>query len=193
MGNRLTTAVNVSVRKTFRRVATGKPPNGAVNGNGNGHTHYTMDEETPLLAGEREPTHDDGGAFWWALFFNNKSTPGTGHPNPLVRWPAQIWNVAKVTLLSCTYALSMARTYRLDTGCSDSNAPLSQLGSTSSLYSCLLVSSLVNRNGAPLGFLRLISSPSFRLLLSSRLRPKRLRTGWARHWAAWSTQRLAMR
>jgi hypothetical protein len=100
MGNRLLNAVNVSVRKTFRRAATGKPQS---NGNGhttaqNGHTDgMEVDENTPLIS----RAHND--PFWRSFFFDRKKTPGTDNESPLIRFPALAWNVFKVTLLSCTY------------------------------------------------------------------------------------------
>lgn len=120
MGNTLTSLVNVTVRKTFRRIATGKldEPNGngvnGVNGvNGiNGHTNGAImpDERSPLLPGAHPAgPASDNSSFWWAFFLDNTSTPGTDNPNPLVRWPAQSWNVFKVTLLSCTYTRQTSR------------------------------------------------------------------------------------
>ena len=114
MGNRLSDrAVNVAVRKTFRRTATGKKQSGA---NGyqpaiNGHrARSQMDEDTPLLGGTppAEPDHDER-PFWRSFFLNKRYTPGTDSPNPLVRWSALTWNTFKVTLLSCTYARRTAR------------------------------------------------------------------------------------
>ncbi|KAK1755714.1 Sodium/calcium exchanger protein-domain-containing protein [Echria macrotheca] len=98
MGNRLTNAVNVTVRKTFRRAA-GKAQ--APNGTGvNGVHPDAMDEETPLIGRDYPDGQPPNSSFWWAFFLDNKGTPGTDHPNPLVRWPTQLWNIGKVTLLS---------------------------------------------------------------------------------------------
>jgi Ca2+:H+ antiporter len=97
---RLTSAVNVAVRKTFRRAATGKaqpPPN--CNGHSYGQNGNGAMETTPLLHGGHVAQEDDESS-WRAVLFNRKRTPGTNSHNPLVWMPAVVWNVFKVTLLS---------------------------------------------------------------------------------------------
>lgn len=106
MGNRLFNAVNVAVRRTFRLAATGKAqpaPNG--NGHGYGPNGLAPMEATPLLAHRDidDVDQDEGESFWGAVFFDRKRTPGTDSHSPLVWIPATVWNVSKVTLLSCTY------------------------------------------------------------------------------------------
>ncbi|KAM7207475.1 Sodium/calcium exchanger domain containing protein [Naviculisporaceae sp. PSN 640] len=99
MGRDLTldsTTVNVTWSNQYRRIGSSKIMNG----------RSTMDSEsTPLLVGGTHPirlNHDDlharGPA--WRFFLDTKHTPGTDSPNPLVKWPARVWNVTKVTLLS---------------------------------------------------------------------------------------------
>jgi Ca2+:H+ antiporter len=113
--NNLTSpAVNLKTRDQLRRIETGKlnnPANGTVNGNGNSSAHFTSlngmnGEQQPLLGGHHisSTLHTEPG-FWRHLLINNESTPGTNSPNPFVRWPALVWNVTKVTLLSCTYLI----------------------------------------------------------------------------------------
>jgi Ca2+:H+ antiporter len=108
--NNLTSpAVNLKTRDQLRRIETGKlnnPANGTVNGNGNSSAHFTSlngmnGERQPLLGGHHisSTLHTEPG-FWRHLLINNESTPGTNSPNPFVRWPALVWNVTKVTLLS---------------------------------------------------------------------------------------------
>ncbi|KAK4111294.1 Calcium/proton exchanger [Canariomyces notabilis] len=58
-----------------------------------------MDPEVRPLLGHRISSHHSSG-FWRHLLLNPRSSPGTDSPNPLVRWPAYLWNVTKVTLLS---------------------------------------------------------------------------------------------
>ena len=36
----------------------------------------------------------------WQVLFDKRHTPGTNNPNPLVKWPAHVWNVTQVTLWS---------------------------------------------------------------------------------------------
>jgi len=91
---------NVAVRKTFRRVATGKGqrvPNG--NGQRYGSNGQPPMESDPLLPGAHGVRRDEE-SFWWAFFLDRKRTPGTDSHNPFVSVPAHIWNVTKVTLLS---------------------------------------------------------------------------------------------
>jgi len=99
MGNSLSDAVNVAVRKTFRRAATRKAQR-APDGNGNGHVQNGNDamETTPLLEGQ--DGREDNGSSWRAVLLDRKRTPGTGSHNPMVWIPAVVWNVFKVTLLS---------------------------------------------------------------------------------------------
>lgn len=109
MGNRLTSAVNVAVRKTFRRAATGKAQP-APNGNGHyGQNGLTpMDENAPLLP-RAHVAQAEGDSYWRAFLFDRKRTPGTDSHNPLVWIPALVWNVFKVTLLSCMYRRRASR------------------------------------------------------------------------------------
>ena len=110
--NRLTrSTVNTKTREELRRTESGnsKTPNQA-NGNGNTSTFASLDdmdgERRPLLGHHHVAStlHAEPG-FWRHLLINNQSSPGTNDPNPFVRWPARVWNVTKVTLLSCTYSL----------------------------------------------------------------------------------------
>ncbi|KAL2264786.1 hypothetical protein VTJ83DRAFT_7296 [Remersonia thermophila] len=60
------------------------------------------DERTPLMGGNHrgpEPPKPSPG-FWRHLLLDPRSSPGIDSPNPLVKWPALAWNVAKVTLYS---------------------------------------------------------------------------------------------
>ncbi|KAL1842661.1 hypothetical protein VTJ49DRAFT_4572 [Mycothermus thermophilus] len=59
-------------------------------------------EWTPLIGGHRltgAPDRPEPG-FWRHLLLDSRSSPGTDNPNLLVRWPAHVWNVTKVTLYS---------------------------------------------------------------------------------------------
>lgn len=109
MGRDLTldsTTVNVTWSNQYRRIGSSKIMNG----------RSSLDESTPLLVGGIHPIlhhhhhhrddHERGAA--WRFFLDTKHTPGTDSPNPLVRCPATVWNVAKVTLLSCMYILLAA-------------------------------------------------------------------------------------
>ena len=72
----------------------------------NGRT--SMDERRPLLGNGNGNGIGLGGSetsgTWSDVFLNPRSTPGTASPNPFVKYPARVWNVTKVTLLSCTYS-----------------------------------------------------------------------------------------
>ncbi|KAI5865935.1 Calcium/proton exchanger [Durotheca rogersii] len=75
-----------------------------------GHDHENREphERTALLGNGRVPTNGSadrihqhfqrGGA--WQFFFNSRHTPGTDHPKPVVKYPANVWHVTKATLLS---------------------------------------------------------------------------------------------
>lgn len=81
-------AAVVDFRRKLRKTWSG----GAHN---NGHV---MNEESPLLGyHSREETR---ASFLRRVFFDRRQTPGTDSENVLVRWPAQAFNVTKVTLLS---------------------------------------------------------------------------------------------
>lgn len=86
--------VNVNQYREYRRTGSTK-----IGMNGNSRT--SMDESTPLL----DPTiHEETGRGpVWRFFLDAKGTPGTDSPNLFVKCPAYLWNVGKVTLLSCTY------------------------------------------------------------------------------------------
>ncbi|KAL2015451.1 hypothetical protein VTK56DRAFT_5413 [Thermocarpiscus australiensis] len=58
------------------------------------------DERSPLLGRRHHGSLRPESDFWRHLLFNRRSSPGTDSPKILVRGPAQIWNVTKVTLLS---------------------------------------------------------------------------------------------
>lgn len=87
---------------------TNPSTNGHLNGHINGHTngYTTMDSERrPLLAngtsnGGRWTTESHSDFSWRDFFLDTTKTPGTNHPNPLVKYPIRVWNVTKVTLLS---------------------------------------------------------------------------------------------
>ncbi|KAK0629176.1 Sodium/calcium exchanger protein-domain-containing protein [Bombardia bombarda] len=82
----------------------------------NGRLSVAGDEEanevSPLLGndsgftsrGETEDHHHNESTSQhgpaWRFFFDNKGTPGTNSPNPFAKYPAQAWNVVKITLLS---------------------------------------------------------------------------------------------
>ncbi|KAK3384489.1 Sodium/calcium exchanger protein-domain-containing protein [Lasiosphaeria ovina] len=99
MGNSLTRfIVNVNFREEFRRIGGHKAQDsdGFTNGNA---INGDMDEESPLLG--HTVSRDPGEySFWRHLLLDRKSSPGTDSSNPLVKFPARIWNVTKVTLLS---------------------------------------------------------------------------------------------
>ncbi|KAK4219956.1 hypothetical protein QBC37DRAFT_74859 [Rhypophila decipiens] len=93
MGEDLTldSTVNVAWKNQYRRVASHKIMNGRTTQGG---------ETTPLLGPSPivHPSHERGPV--WRFFLDTKNTPGTDSPNPLTKWPARVWNVTKVTLLS---------------------------------------------------------------------------------------------
>lgn len=98
-------AVNIKARDHLRRVGTCKTiasANGDANGTANGHAAWPdiMDGEQEPLLGARASLPPEAG-FWRHLLLNRTSSPGTDSPNPFVRLPALVWNVTKVTLLSC--------------------------------------------------------------------------------------------
>ncbi|KAL2161998.1 hypothetical protein VTH06DRAFT_7783 [Thermothelomyces fergusii] len=73
--------------------------------NGHGSTGIAG---VPVINGERQPLlghratfalHPEPG-FWRDLLFNAKSSPGITSTSRFIRWPAQAWNVAKITLFS---------------------------------------------------------------------------------------------
>lgn len=108
--NRLThPTVHTRTREELRRVETGNSKianQSTANGNGSTNTFASPDdmgdERRPLLG--RSTSHAEPG-FWRHLLINNQSSPGINSPNPFIRWPARVWNVTKVTLLSCTYSM----------------------------------------------------------------------------------------
>lgn len=87
--------------------------NGSTNGHLNGHIdgrtngYTTMNERQPLLNGNanggRWTTQTDSGFSWRDFFLDNKKTPGTEDSNIFIKYPTRVWNVTKVTLLSCMY------------------------------------------------------------------------------------------
>lgn len=88
--------VHIKTRHTIRRVVTGKITEPAATNGGN-MSHYN--ERSPLL----EPgnvVHSEDPNFWRHLLFNRETSPGIKNHNPLIRVPAQTWNVTKITLLS---------------------------------------------------------------------------------------------
>ncbi|KAK4185544.1 putative vacuolar calcium ion transporter [Podospora australis] len=88
--------VHIKNRDTLRRVVTGKIPESPT-------TNGTMphDEESPLLGHRNSHIHSsEDPSFWRHLLFNRQTSPGIKNHNPLIRIPAQIWNVTKITLLS---------------------------------------------------------------------------------------------
>ncbi|KAK0742515.1 Sodium/calcium exchanger protein-domain-containing protein [Apiosordaria backusii] len=88
-------AVHVQTRQILRRVATGKLPHE------DGIASPVMDdEESPLLGHGHRLANGSEPNFWKHLLFNRTSSPGTKSSNPLVRVPAHVWNVFKITLLS---------------------------------------------------------------------------------------------
>jgi Ca2+:H+ antiporter len=105
--NHLThSTVNLKTREELRRESgNSKTPNQP---NGNGTSAFAslddMDGERRPLLGHHATSnlHAEPG-FWRHLLIHNQSSPGTNDPNPFVRWPARVWNVTKITLLSCTY------------------------------------------------------------------------------------------
>ncbi|KAK3995826.1 Sodium/calcium exchanger protein-domain-containing protein [Cladorrhinum sp. PSN332] len=96
-------AVPVQARAILRRAVTGRLSisddsitRGPVNRDVNGHIMNGDDEFRPLIGHRRSASQSKFRHF----LLNPTSTPGTDNPNFLVRWPAQAWNVTKVTLLS---------------------------------------------------------------------------------------------
>ncbi|KUI55730.1 Vacuolar calcium ion transporter [Cytospora mali] len=75
---------------SFKAGASG--PHGAENGEGS-HT-----EQTPLL--DHPNGAVNGRGFWGQIFLDAKKTPGVNNPNPFIKWPAHVFNIFKVTLLS---------------------------------------------------------------------------------------------
>lgn len=101
--------VNLKTRDQIRRVETGKSTSNTTNGNGSTSQFgcSSMDgERQPLLGHQATSTLHPEPGFWGHLLFSAKSSPGTNSPNPFVRWPAQVWNVTKITLFSCGYPVS---------------------------------------------------------------------------------------
>jgi len=94
MGRDLTheSTVNLNLYSQYRRIGSSKIMNGRP----------ALDESTPLLGTNTIHEEHERGPVW-RFFLDAKGTPGTDSPNILVKWPAYLWNVAKVTLLSCTY------------------------------------------------------------------------------------------
>lgn len=75
-------------RKTWTNPAHSDQMNGAMNST----------ENTPLLG--HPFASEDRRGFWRKLLLDRRHTPGTDDPNPLVKWPARVFNVAKAALLS---------------------------------------------------------------------------------------------
>lgn len=72
-------------------------------------------ETTGLLNGRgRANGADDGPIDWKRFFFHSRNTPGTDHPNHIVRYSASTWHVTKVTLLSSEYRPAMVAALRRD-------------------------------------------------------------------------------
>ena len=78
----------------FRRKLR-KTWDGATTTHNNGHI---MDEESPLLG--YHSGEESRASFLRRVFFDRRSTPGMDSDNVMVRWPARVFNVTKVTLLS---------------------------------------------------------------------------------------------
>ena len=70
-------------------------------------------ETTGLLNGGRA-NGGDGPIDWKHFFFHSRSTPGTDHPNHVVRYTASTWHVTKVTLLSSKYSTAVMGAMRRD-------------------------------------------------------------------------------
>ncbi|KAK3316130.1 Sodium/calcium exchanger protein-domain-containing protein [Apodospora peruviana] len=81
--------VNVNWTRQYRALGNSKILNGSP-------IMDIVNEDTPLLGGT--PVHQRGPV--WRFFLDGTDTPGTDSPNPFVKFPARVWNVAKVTLLS---------------------------------------------------------------------------------------------
>lgn len=109
--------VNTKTREELRRAETGSSKtSNQANGNGSSSAfanHDDMDgERRPLLGHHVASTLHAEPGFWRHLLISNQSSPGINDPNPFVRWPARVWNVTKVTLLSCTYSICRPRLAR---------------------------------------------------------------------------------
>ncbi|KAH6618080.1 Sodium/calcium exchanger protein-domain-containing protein [Chaetomium sp. MPI-SDFR-AT-0129] len=97
-------------RDLIRRVETGRGQNtfyGTTNGTTNGSSSSPFSplanmngEREPLLGGQGSSILHPEPGFWRHVFINTRSSPGTDNPNPFIRYPAHLWNVTKVTLLS---------------------------------------------------------------------------------------------
>lgn len=88
--------------------------NGTTNGTANGSFSNPYSplgnmngESEPLLGGHGSSILHPEPGFWRHLLVNTRSSPGTDNPNPFIRYPAHVWNVTKVTLLSCTFPLCL--------------------------------------------------------------------------------------
>ncbi|ROW01292.1 hypothetical protein VMCG_05839 [Cytospora schulzeri] len=59
------------------------------------------DEQTPLIGRSNgdAPSPKVRG-FWGQVFLDSRKTPGVDSPNPFIKWPAHVFNIIKVTLLS---------------------------------------------------------------------------------------------
>ncbi|KAL2260146.1 hypothetical protein VTK26DRAFT_5949 [Humicola hyalothermophila] len=91
---------NIKARDTLRRIKTdGFAGNGSASGHHAADDDDEMNEYRPLLPHRHTSATPESG-FWKHLLRNPKSSPGTDSHNPFVRWPAHVWNVTKVTLLS---------------------------------------------------------------------------------------------
>lgn len=80
----------VHLRRTFTQPTT----NGFVANCANGN----MNEHSPLLG--HSSNGESRGRLLRRIFFDRKRTPGMGSDRLLVRWPASVFNVIKVSLLS---------------------------------------------------------------------------------------------
>ncbi|KAK3692633.1 Sodium/calcium exchanger protein-domain-containing protein [Podospora appendiculata] len=104
MGSGLTpssTTVQVNFRDELRRIGSltyQKTMDYTTTGRPNGHA---ASESSPLLGADgsalpASPAH----GHVWHFFLDPTTTPGIDNHNPFVKFPARVWNVAKITLLS---------------------------------------------------------------------------------------------
>jgi hypothetical protein len=150
----------------------------------NGDAH----ENTPLLGGANGghgASHGHTETF--EFFFNSHYTPGADSPNQFVKVPANIWHIAKATLLS-----SKSGRMALSRGEEGRVANCRQTMSTFCSSLCPSASLQVPRDGIRSLYSFSTSSPSCPWPPYSPLRPKRSPRSSAKRWAGCSMPHLAM-
>lgn len=94
---------NVTFREQLKAMRPSLLKPGASTPNGTDGTDGPsgIGEQTPLIGhpnGDGSPRNPRG--FWGQVFLDSRKTPGVNSPNPFIKWPAHVFNIIKVTLLS---------------------------------------------------------------------------------------------